>query len=42
MASLDTTDGFGYYPIDDHRVLAIEVDGQQLGMMMMEEVQQPQ
>lgn len=42
VAALDMSDGFGYYPIDDHRVLAIEVDGQQLGLLMMEEVQQPQ
>jgi hypothetical protein len=42
VASQSMSDGFGYYPIDDQRVLAIEVDGQQLGMLVMEEVQQPQ
>jgi hypothetical protein len=30
-----TQDGFGYYPIDAHRVLAIEVDGKQLGLLLL-------
>jgi hypothetical protein len=34
----NTTDGFGYYPIDGSRVLAIEVDGQQLGLLQIEGV----
>jgi len=42
VASQSMSDGFGYYPIDDQRVLAIEIDGQQLGMLVMEEVQPPQ
>jgi hypothetical protein len=42
VASQSMNDSFGYYPIDDQRVLAIEVDGQQLGMLVMEEVQQAQ
>jgi hypothetical protein len=35
----DTTTGstWGYYPIDASRTLAIEVDGQQLGLMMLEQ-----
>jgi hypothetical protein len=32
------TDGFGYYPIDASRVLAIEVDGNQLGLLQIEGV----
>jgi len=34
----DTTtgSGWGYYPIDASRTLAIEVDGQQLGIMLLE------
>jgi hypothetical protein len=34
----DTTtgSGWGYYPIDDSRTLAIEVDGQQLGLLLLE------
>jgi hypothetical protein len=32
------TDGFGYYPIDASRVLAIEVDGSQLGLLQIEGV----
>ena len=31
--------GFGYYPIDGTRVIAIEVDGQQMGLMMLEQKQ---
>jgi hypothetical protein len=36
--------GFGYYPIDDRRVIAIELDNQQtngmrMGLMMLEGVQ---
>jgi hypothetical protein len=39
-----TTSGFGYYPIDDRRVIAIELDnqqtnGMQMGLMMLEGVQ---
>jgi hypothetical protein len=34
------TDGFGYYPIDASRVLAIEVDGQQLGLLGIEGISQ--
>jgi hypothetical protein len=34
-----TSNGFGYYPIDTRRVLAIEIDGQQLGLMMLEGLQ---
>ena len=29
--------GFGYYPIDSQRVLAIEVDGKQLGLLLLEQ-----
>jgi hypothetical protein len=29
--------GFGYYPIDSQRVLAIEVDGKQLGLLVLEQ-----
>ena len=29
--------GFGYYPIDSQRVLAIEVDGKQLGVLLLEQ-----
>ena len=29
--------GFGYYPIDAQRVLAIEVDGKQLGLLLLEQ-----
>lgn len=31
--------GFGYYPIDATRVIAIEVDAQQMGLMMLEGTQ---
>lgn len=31
---------FGYFIIDNQRVLAIELDGQQTGLMMLEQVQQ--
>jgi hypothetical protein len=34
----NSTDGFGYYPIDASRVLAIEVDGNQLGLLQIEGV----
>jgi hypothetical protein len=34
-----TNSGFGYYPIDSERVLAIEIDSQQMGLMMLEGVQ---
>jgi hypothetical protein len=33
-----TQSGWGYYPIDSSRTLAIEVDGQQLGLMFLETV----
>jgi hypothetical protein len=32
-----TQNGYGYYPIDGHRVLAIEVDGKQLGLLLLEQ-----
>jgi len=34
----DTTtgSGWGYYPIDASRTLAIEVDGRQLGLLLLE------
>jgi len=32
-----TQNGFGYYPIDAQRVLAIEVDGKQLGLLLLEQ-----
>jgi hypothetical protein len=35
----NTSTGYGYYPIDSRRVIAIEIDGQQLGLMMLEGVQ---
>jgi len=31
-----TISGWGYYPIDASRTLAIEVDGQQLGILLLE------
>jgi hypothetical protein len=31
-----TNSGWGYYPIDASRTLAIEVDGQQLGLLLLE------
>jgi hypothetical protein len=34
-----TNSGFGYYPIDSERVIAIEIDAQQTGLMMLEGVQ---
>jgi hypothetical protein len=37
-SSPQTQAGFGYYPIDSRRVLAIEVDGQQLGLLLLEGV----
>lgn len=37
--SVQATSGFGYYPIDNRRVLAIEIDGQQMGLMMLEGTQ---
>jgi hypothetical protein len=33
-----TQSGWGYYPIDSSRTLAIEVDGQQLGLLLLEAV----
>ena len=43
-ANPQTQSGFGYYPIDDRRVIAIELDNQQtndpqMGLMMLEGVQ---
>jgi hypothetical protein len=35
-----TQSSFGYFPIDGQRVLALELDGQQTGLMMLEQVQQ--
>ena len=35
-----TQSGWGYYPIDSSRTLAIEVDGQQLGLLFLEAVSQ--
>ena len=37
-----TKSGLGYYPIDGQRVLAIELDGQQMTLMMLEQIQQLQ
>jgi hypothetical protein len=37
--SAQAQSGFGYYPIDDRRVIAIEVDDQQMGLMTLEGVQ---
>ncbi len=37
--SFQTPGGYGYYPIDSRRVLAIEVDQQQLGLILLEGVQ---
>jgi hypothetical protein len=34
--SPQTDSSYGYYPIDSGRVIAIEVDGQQMGLMMLE------
>jgi hypothetical protein len=34
-----TSSGFGYYPIDGRRVIAIEIDSQQMGLMMLEGLQ---
>lgn len=31
--------GFGYWPIDANRVIALELDGQQMGLMMLEAIQ---
>jgi hypothetical protein len=33
-------DGFGYYPIDSRRVIASDVDGQQLGLLFQEGIGQ--
>jgi hypothetical protein len=35
-----TQSGWGYYPIDSSRTIAIEVDGQQLGLLFLEAVSQ--
>jgi hypothetical protein len=35
----ETSTAYGYYPIDSRRTIAIEIDGQQLGLMMLEGVQ---
>ena len=46
--SAQAPSGFGYYPIDDRRVIAIELDGQQngfnpqMGLMMLEGLQPEQ
>jgi len=37
-----TLSSFGYYPIDAQRILAIELDGQQMSLVMMEQIQQLQ
>jgi hypothetical protein len=34
--SFQTANSYGYYPIDATRVLAIEIDGQQLGLLVLE------
>jgi hypothetical protein len=34
-----TNSGFGYYPIDGERVIAIELDSNQMGLMVLEGVQ---
>ena len=34
-----TPSAFGYYPIDNRRVIAIELDSQQMGLMMLEQTQ---
>jgi hypothetical protein len=31
--------GFGYWPIDANRVIALELDGQQMGLIMLEAIQ---
>ena len=36
-AMTQAQNGFGYYPIDTQRVLAIEVDGKQLGLLLLEQ-----
>jgi hypothetical protein len=36
--SFSTAYSYGYFPIDSRRVLAIEVDGQQLGLLLLEGV----
>ena len=36
--SFTTTNQFGYFPIDNSRVLAIEVDSGQLGLLILEQV----
>lgn len=36
--SFTTASGFAYYPIDSTRVLAIEVDGAQVGLLRLEQV----
>src|SRR5262249_42922484 len=36
IQSLDTPEDFDYYPIDDARTLAVEVAGQQLGLVSLE------
>jgi hypothetical protein len=35
-----TQSGWGYYPIDSSRTIAIEVDGQQLDLLFLEAVSQ--
>jgi hypothetical protein len=36
--SFSTAYSYGYFPIDSRRVLALEVDGQQLGILLLEGV----
>jgi hypothetical protein len=38
--STASSGGWGYYPIDSSRSIAIEVDGQQLGLLFLEAVSQ--
>jgi hypothetical protein len=33
-----TQSGWGFYPIDSSRTLAVEVDGRQLGLLLLEAV----
>ena len=42
LNSLGYSSAFGYYPIDGNRVLAIEVDGNGLGLLMLESTSQLQ
>jgi hypothetical protein len=42
LNSLGYSSSFGYYPIDGNRVLAIELDGNGLGVLMLESTTQAQ